>query len=260
MPKIDISSGLKNIQDKLQDSTETIKQSVKDVKMPEINAESAKQAADNAKKTALNATENVKNVFKKKEEPEAVKNTNNPVLSTESAIKIIYYLMVADGKILDIEEKKFEELAKELDPHFAEKKDAIMQDCHRELDKVIDNDDEYDFLQDAVEKALLTSQPSIDAYITPKLLIWDLLTIAYSDGNANDNERRLIKHLVRRLDVDKALFLELESSMQTIMDIEKEINWIKTTDRPYLTIERMVNELNNRRNTVFEGVKDLVMI
>lgn len=52
----------------------------------------------------------------------------------------------------------------------------------------------------------------------------------------------------------------MESSMLTILDIEKEIAWIKTTDQPYLTIEARINELTKRKSVIFESVKDLITL
>ncbi len=52
----------------------------------------------------------------------------------------------------------------------------------------------------------------------------------------------------------------MESSILTLIDIEKELDWIKTTNKQYLVIEAMVNELKDRRNAVFESVKDLIML
>ena len=117
-----------------------------------------------------------------------------------------------------------------------------------------------DVLQDGVEDAILSSNVVADTFITPKLLVWDLLTIAYSDESYDERERKLLKYIVRKLGVDKAVFLEMESSMLTILDIEKEIAWIKTTDQPYLTIEARINELTKRKAVIFESVKDLITL
>ena len=115
-------------------------------------------------------------------------------------------------------------------------------------------------LQDGVEDALLMSRQTADSFITPKLLVWDLLTVAYSDESYDESERKLIKYIVRKTNIDKAVFLEMESSLLTLMDIEKELAWIKTTNRPYLVIEAMVNELADRKNVIFESVKDLISL
>ena len=69
-----------------------------------------------------------------------------------------------------------------------------------------------------------------------------------------------MKYIVRKTNIDKAIFLEMESSILTLMDIEKELTWIKTTNKPYLTIEAMVNELMDRKNVIFESVKDLISL
>ena len=52
----------------------------------------------------------------------------------------------------------------------------------------------------------------------------------------------------------------MESTVLALEDIEKEIEWIKTTNRPYLVIEGMVNELEDRKQVLFSGVKDLITL
>lgn len=191
----------------------------------------------------------------KKEDP-----LNITAISTKNAIKIVYYLMAADGEIFHSEEEKFDSIGKELDPKFSENREQIIRECQAQLDKAIDPEDYYDTLQDGVEEALLRSKETADTFITPKLLVWDLLTVAYSDESYDETERRLIKYIVRKTNIDKAVFMEMESSILTLMDIEKELAWIKTTNRPYLVIEAMVNELADRKNVIFESVKDLISL
>ena len=211
-----------------------------------------------SKETVSEAVENARiELGKKKKEDEPL---TIRAISTRNAIKIIYYLMAADGEIYHSEEEKFDSIGKELDPKFFENKESIVKECELQLKKVIDPEDYYDVLQDGVEDALLSSKQTADTFITPKLLVWDLLTIAYSDESYDEAERKLLKYIVRKTNIDKSVFLEMESSILTLMDIEKEISWIKTTNRPYLTIEAMVNELADRKNVIFESVKDLIAL
>ena len=200
-----------------------------------------------------------------KDEPTAVEPLENaapeiPCIATRNALQIIYYLMAADGTVYHSEEEKFDAIGASLDPNFVDSKPAIIKDCQAQLEKVIDSEDYYDVLQDGVEDAILSSNVAADTFITPKLLVWDLLTIAYSDESYDERERKLLKYIVRKLGVDKAVFLEMESSMLTILDIEKEIAWIKTTDQPYLIIEARINELMKRKAVIFESVKDLITL
>jgi len=181
-------------------------------------------------------------------------------ISTKSAVKIIYYLMAADGQIFHSEEEKFNDIGRELDPHFQESRDQIIEECQSRLDSVVRPEDYYRALQEGVEEALTRSKQTEDTFITPKMLVWNLLTIAFSDENYDESEKKLISYIVDRTAIDKAVFLEMESSILTLLDIEKELQWIKTTSKPYLTIEAMVNELADRKNVIFESVKDLISL
>ena len=227
------------------DSTAEVKEESND-NMPSGTDEDAVNTSD---------TPDSQKAIREKEEDNSIK-----AISTENAIKIFYYLMAVDGEVFHSEEEKFDEIGLQMDPNFAEHKEQIVSACKAQLDKVIDSEDYYDVVQDGVEEAILIPNQSADSFITPKLLVWDLLTIAYSDEKYDEKERRLLKYIVRKFSIDSTIFLEMESSLQTLMDIEKETNWIKTTNRPYLTIEAQVNELADRRNVIFESVKDLIML
>lgn len=238
----------KSFMNRLKESQEAIKTSAKNKKIPSVKIPEIKMPS-------------VKELFKKK--PSEIKEEvpfQISSISTQSALKVIYYLIGADGQFLAPEIERFDLIGQELHPEYAELKGKILEECQGQMDKIIDPDDFYDVIQDGIETALLSSVKTDDTFITPKLLVWDLLTIAYSDGGYDDIERRLIKYVVRKLDIDKAVFLEMESSIQTLMDLEREQKWLKTTDRPYLTIESMVNEIEDRKRVVFDSIKDLISL
>ena len=250
----DIGKGLKG---SIKEVTGAIKEKVKDAELP------------NLKEVGDNAQEHVKNLFQQLEEKKASKksaNTNSTNvdlvqgISVVNAIKTIYFLMAADGDIKDVELESFDSISLSLDHDFLSIKEQLIKECSESLNKAIDNDDYYESLKVAVDAALLQSERTNDTFITPKLLLWNLLSITYSDKKYQESERKLLKYIVRKLNINKADFLEMESSMLTYMDIQKEIDWIKTTDRPYLTIETMVNELTTRQNVIFESIKDLISL
>ena len=168
--------------------------------------------------------------------------------------------MAVDGEVYHGEEEKFDAIGADLISDFGTVKASILDECQAEMEKMIDPEDYYDVIQDCVEAVLLAPAKSEEVTISPKLLVWDLLTVAYSDENYNDTERRLLKYIVRKLNLDKASFLEMESSILTMMDIERELTWIKATDRPYLKIEPVVSELTHRKKVIFDNVKDLIAL
>ena len=244
MAKIDIGKTLKKTLNEAGNATKKVAETVRDT---------AKEI-DKYK---------VKEIFKKKE----TKPKEIPLLPVDvqkiplySALKIIYYLMSVDGSVSQEENDKFDVLGNDFVNDFASLKEILVEECKVSVVNTIDAVDYYDVVQEAVEDLLLTPIKSEDVCVSPKFVLWNLLAFAYSDENYAEAERRLIKYFVRKLNIDKAIFLELESSLVTLMDLEKELAWIKTTDKPYLTIEAIVKELENRKRVIFESIKDIITL
>ncbi len=285
MEKKDLGGILKG---KLKEASDTVKNTVKDVKLPDVKMSDIKMPD-------VKVPDQVKNVFKKKdadkgataeenielnsEQVQEAKNTEAQeaaekkevelseseiqavrVVSPMNALKIFYYMMAADGTIDLKEEEKFDLIGKEIDPDFDKNREHVVKKCEDQMGKVIDSEDYYDSVQDGVEEALLSQQVLDKGYVPARMLVWDLLTLAYSDDNYNDVERKLMKYIVRKMDIPKDVFLEMENSYLTVNDLEKELKWIKTTDRPYLTIEAHVEEIERREQAIYESIKALILL
>ena len=142
------------------------------------------------------------------------------VLSTDSALKIIYFMMAADGLVFYSEEEKFDAIGREIDPSFAGRREEIVRACRKQLEKAAEADSYAAVIQEGVEASLLASKPGKDSFITPKLLVWDLLTVAFSEESYDEDERDLLTYIVRRTDVDEAVFHELETLVEALMEAE----------------------------------------
>ncbi len=228
----------------LQNAADSVKNTVQGIKLPEVKLPEIK----------------IPNPFQGKPKTEVPAGLPAEIrsISPKSAIKMVYYMMAADGEIHEEEEKTFCDVGKEFDPDFENHKDQIMNECKNQLAKIIDPDDYPAVLQDGVEELILAGANDKGSSITPKILVWDLLTVAYSDQDYSEKERTLLKYIIRKFNISKEVFLEMESSYLALSDIEKELQWIKTTDRPYLTIEAIVNELNDRKTVILDSIKDLI--
>lgn len=272
MAKIDISNALKKAGDtakKAKDKAVSAAQegaqkaqagakALKDATKKEVDkiSESITTSVDQRK-----AEKSQKEAGKKAAaEKAAIESTGVKAIAPQNALKIFYFLIAADREIASAEEDKFDQIGRKLDTNFDEHKSGIISECKNRLEKIIDPEDYYDALQDGVEAALSEEQISDIGFMTPKLLIWDLMTIAYSDKEYDETERRLLKYIVRKLDIAKDVFLEMETSLLTINDIERELSWIKTTDRPYLEIENQVRELDKRRDDILLAIKALIVL
>lgn len=193
------------------------------------------------------------------------------VIGKVTALQIIYYLMAVDGEICQAEEEKFDSIGNELMGNemddsfdgysFDDVKQEILEECKEQLDKVVDQDEYYDVIREGVEACFEQEEDmyySDDEVIKGSMLIWNLLAIAFSDGEYSKDERRLIKMVGRKLNLDKTMFLELENSIKAVFALDKEEEWLKTTDRPYKTIEDMISEVSNRRDVIMQSVNELM--
>ena len=82
--------------------------------------------------------------------------------------------------------------------------------------------------------------------------------MAMGDGKYSKEERNLIKFIVRKLDIDKSIYLELENKMKTLESIDNEEKWIKTVSKPYNVVDKQIKELSNRRETIIKSLKVLI--
>lgn len=241
-----VQKAVLDVSENIQDAAGTVKAKVSEVDLPDINV-------PNKVKDLLNKDDDESMLA-----PEEVDGAK--VLSTNSALKLVYYLMAVNGEVYHSEEEKFNSLGKELDPNFTDNREKIVKTCQTHLGGAEDREEYYVGVRKGVAAAIISSKPTIDSFITPKLLVWNLLTIAYSDDNYDELETKLIRYIVKKLKVNETEFLEMESSFLTLMDIQKETEWIKTTDRPYKTIEAVLNELADRKEVILESVNDLITL
>lgn len=242
-----------NVGEAIQGAVNTVADKAREIKVPDIKLPEIK----------LSDIKMPTNLFQKKEtgaEEESVPAVEVKALSVRSVMKIIYYMMSVDGDVLHNEEEKYDEIGRELDPDYDGKKELIISACKNQMQKVIDPEDYYAVIQDGVEEAIHEGANTRNAIVTPKVLLWDLMTIAYSDGHYDARERQLLKYTARKFCVDKSVFLEMESSFLAILDLDEELEWIKKADRPFLRIESMVNEIADREAVIFESVKDLISL
>ena len=268
---------LKNIKKNIQKSVDDLKKTVSDAaeNLPDsvknINVgDSAKDAA-NKGKSALGSLVSKggaalgDKLDRTKKTDAAVKTalekgTNaagERIVSVKDSLKLIYCLMAADGSISPEEEEKFQEIGNSLDPDFEQWKDELTADLSMKEAVLPDEDEYFDFVYDYATEILYKAEDTGEG-IGAKTLIWDLLVMAFSEGDYSANERRLVRFAAKALSIDPAIPLEMEQTLRTITALDKEEEWLKSMNRPYSVIEEQVNELKERRETIMTGVHALM--
>lgn len=181
------------------------------------------------------------------------------VFEKKAAIEVFYYLMSVDGEVTGDELECFDAIGSELDPEkFPEYREEVIARCRTQIRNVIDEEDHYDVISEGVDKALSHRVSDPEKGIAGRLLLWDLLVIAFANDSYSAQERRLIKHLVRTMEMDRTVFLEMEQIIKTSEAVEREIRWIQDTTRPYGQVRPVVEELERRRQVILTCARQLV--
>lgn len=177
----------------------------------------------------------------------------------KAAIKAFYYLMAVDEAITDDEIACFDEIGNELDSvEFLKYREEIVDECEHQIKTVIDAENHYEVVLEGVDKALSAQTEDIENGVSVRLLVWDMLVIAFSNKNYSDFERRFIKHIVRVLNMDRSVFLKMEQIIKTHSDIVSELEWINQSNRPYSEIRPIVDELERRQKVVLACATQLI--
>ena len=273
MALFDLKSIKKNIQKSADDLKKTVSDAAENLpdSVKNINVgDSAKDAA-NKGKSALGSLVSKggaalgDKLDRTKKTDEAVKTalekgTNaagERIVSVKDSLKLIYCLMAADGSISPEEEEKFREIGNSLDPDFEQWKDELTADLSMKEAVLPDEDEYFDFIHDYAAEILYKAEDTGEG-IGAKTLIWDLLVMAFSEGDYSANERRLIRFAAKALNIDSAIPLEMEQTLRTITALNKEEEWLKSVNRSYSVVAEQIDELKERRETIMTGVHALM--
>ncbi|MBR6091173.1 MAG: TerB family tellurite resistance protein [Anaerolineaceae bacterium] len=182
------------------------------------------------------------------------------LIKKESAFKIFYYIIASDGIISAEETEKMDEIGLQLFGNdYGNFRDEIITECKKETDKIIDEPDKaYEILSEYVRTALDDTTVFPDRGIPSRMLIWNLLTLAYSDGDFDQNERRLLERIIRKQKIRESIIFEMEQYIRTVQAIDEELENLKFSTASYETIRPIVDELENRREIIKQAVIDLI--
>lgn len=179
-------------------------------------------------------------------------------VSPQGALKAIYFLIASDGRVDPSETEKFNEIGMEMDSEFPSHKDAILTECTSLTEKYAGTADYEDIVHDAFRDAL-KSEPGKDGSAVPdKLLLWDLLVTAWSDGDYSGGEEHLVRYAARVMGIDSAVLQEMEFSLKSIQALEQEESVLKTSNRLYNEVQPEVERIDNRKSNIVRSIHELI--
>ncbi|MCH5253956.1 MAG: hypothetical protein J1F41_03455 [Lachnospiraceae bacterium] len=180
------------------------------------------------------------------------------VIAKEGALKVFYYLMAVDG-VTTFEQERFQEIGIELlGETFSEIKETIIAECEEVIDAVEVDDERYDVIQEGIDQALNEMVKEIEDGVVPRLLIWNMLTLAHSDSDYSENENRLINHVARILQIDRSVLAEMKHLISVAHSLQEEKETLENSTRSYAEVRPLIDEVEKRQQTIVEAAKYLI--
>lgn len=235
------SIDVKEIGKSVSDAAMAAKSNLESIDVSGI-AQGAKDLAASGAATVTSAIENL--IGKEEEEP----------ISFRELISLLWCLAHVDGVISSEEKEKITELARSLDENYNVYSAELEQECSKHL---------------AIQTAEFGAQTGVKIEAQriiesmklserdAKLLCWNLLAVAASDG-LDEKELDFVRYASERAGVDATVFEELRNYSCAIVEIDKERQQLRASDRPFGVIEPLMNELADREQIIIQAAQALI--
>lgn len=174
-------------------------------------------------------------------------------------IETIFYLAASDGEISAEETTKLDEIGWGVDPdHYESYRKELPTAVRKQMESGYEPEDQYDVIVEGVDRALAWTSEGAEDAIPSRLLVWDLLVIAFSDGQYHAAERRLIKHVARVSGIEKSVFLQMEQMIWACQMADKELLALTSSGSSSATNKPWVDELVRRRRVILTEASALI--
>lgn len=189
------------------------------------------------------------------------------------AVKISYYLMAVDGKISECEESYLSEIAEGFginEPslfkdviirtnaflNYTSDSNLVYKLIKNEVDKII----EKIYNQNSPKKSLEIESEFIEEglskeYITPNIIIWNLMTMAIKDLDYSENEKMLINFVAKKFNIDRSILVEMDNAIRALYSIQNELEWINKNIENQSESSKLIDKLINRRKIIENSIK-----
>ncbi|MCI1722534.1 MAG: hypothetical protein LKM41_06850 [Lachnospiraceae bacterium] len=253
---IDAKEIQKNLTNAVNDTVTKVKDTADAIDPKDIPGSLSKMASDAGQAIVKHNNDRKESQASAKEVLHSAQAKQN-YLTVHDAMKVIYLLMFSDRDFTEDEKAVFLSAGSEIDPSFSSDKDALIAECTAVI-QAAENGNYEQNIHDTVAKTIWNSSKEKDAAVSGRLLIWNMIAAAYADGNCAADEHDLIRFAGNELKVETEIIQEMESAMKTMIAVSKEEQWLKESGRTYNEVRTQVDELENRRNIIMQGIQALL--
>ena len=168
-------------------------------------------------------------------------------ISKKNEGMLYYFYMMSDGEITHNEEKLFEKICVELGITESEKQE-IISSCNDILDfnrasienvlcgkskskKVMEIAEGFLSAFNGSSGSFYSSFETYEHESEDKLtrIIWNMINLGYADEHFTDEEKRIVKHFVKKWNIKEEIYFELIDIADTMLALEKQREWLLST-------------------------------
>ena len=184
------------------------------------------------------------------------------MLSEEKTLLKIYSLYVlVDGKWSSQTKENLDEIAKKLN---IDQKDAneIYGDSRAEVWSSVSDvnlSDDFSFevilkIDDAIRDGAFWMNSATDSrdYKSKQAdVLLNMIMLGYDDGKYSNPEKKVVEHLSIRWKINPIILAEFVDTAETLMMLERQKEWLKTTRQPY-------DEISRQLEIVDQNIKEML--
>lgn len=180
--------------------------------------------------------------------------------SRDTQLRIYYLYMLVDGEVTNEELKRFSTICKSMDVDSDEKKE-IISSC-KEAIPGPGSDNSAEVIQEitrllAKSRSFIRNPINRDK-ITQTKVIWTLINLGYADEEYSEPEQKVVSFLADYWEMNSAVLSDMVDTAKTILALTKQKEWIKTTRKPYDTINAVIKEIDERIKRMFQNIEILI--
>ncbi|MGI6110545.1 MAG: hypothetical protein ACOYB8_11990 [Eubacteriaceae bacterium] len=178
----------------------------------------------------------------------------------EAQLKIYYTFLSADGVCGKEELEKLDSICQKMDIDKTRISEIVYEFTNNSIPSSSSEDMAITEIPSlATTIRILEEQSSYSTILTDKSvqtnIIWNLINLGYSDTSFSDPEKRIVKHLASRWNIDDVIVADLIDTAETMLSICEQKEWLKTTKQPYDTIDGKIRELDQVMKHLAENVE-----
>ena len=187
-------------------------------------------------------------------------------------LKKYYLFMLSDGRCSDGENDKFDSICRVMKVDDKNKQEVIDY-CNKVM--TVFSDDNSTMITAEISK-LLPSRNSMGVSVGVSVglstgvcssssskseeaeIIWNLINLAYSDGEYSEPEKRVVAFLVNCWKIDDATFSDFIDTAETMLALEKEKQWLKKAGRDFDKTVAKIHGIDDTISRLAQNVNLLI--